>query len=245
MGGSVSLGYDRLLKSTSGGFRNFHAGEATVIAGNSISEKAGFPNGATHPYSWSLGIKAGGLSAYNSSNIAFSAAASILSVQTMDATSSIVFTVDGALGLVIQLGSTSSITFTATVDLDGIALMDGASSIVFSSATDLSNLTSLVGTGTITFSSSTDLTGIASLEGTSGGAEALSAEGLAAAVWGRAVEGGYTAEEILRILAAVAAGNATSLEGAAPVFRDLEDTKNRIEATYSSGTRTIDILDVT
>jgi hypothetical protein len=269
MGGSVSLGYDRLLKSTSGGFRNFHAGEATVIGSASISNKAGFPNGATHPYSWSLGIKAGGLSSYNSSNIAFSATADLLSVKTMDGSSSISFTSAGDLGLVISLDGTSSITFTSTADLDGIAQITGSSSIVFSSAADLGTLTALAGTSTITFSSDANLTGIARLDGTSGGAPELSPEGLAAAVWSavagdynaagtmgeklndagsaanpwtEVIESGYTAEEILRILLAVAAGK-TTISGSDVAFRDVADTKDRVAASMTGSERTTVTLD--
>lgn len=67
----------------------------------------------------------------------------------------------------------------------------------------------------------------------------------AAAVWQRLIEVGLTAEEILRLLASFAAGDASGLEGGAPVFRDLADTKDRIVATYSAGTRAVSARDGT
>lgn len=58
------------------------------------------------------------------------------------------------------------------------------------------------------------------------------------------IEGTYTLRQVLRIIAAVVAGNATGLEGASPVFRDLDNTKDRLEATYAAGTRTVTARDV-
>ena len=50
-------------------------------------------------------------------------------------------------------------------------------------------------------------------------------------------------EEILRIIAAQAAGAATGLEGTNPQFTGLDGTTIRIDGTYSGGTRSIDSLD--
>jgi len=70
----------------------------------------------------------------------------------------------------------------------------------------------------------------------------LSPENLASAVWSQAIEAGYSAAEIIRILAAFAAGSATGLEGSDPQFVGLDGSTVRIDGTYSGGTRTIDSL---
>lgn len=57
-------------------------------------------------------------------------------------------------------------------------------------------------------------------------------------VWQHAVEGTYTAEQVLRIMAAVLAGNATGLESASQTFKDVTNTKNRVTGAYNAGTRT-------
>lgn len=72
----------------------------------------------------------------------------------------------------------------------------------------------------------------------------LSTANVGEAVWGKILEAGFTAEEIMRLLASVAAGDASGLEGATPVFRDLADTKDRITATYSGGAREVTSVDV-
>lgn len=73
--------------------------------------------------------------------------------------------------------------------------------------------------------------------------EKLNDAGSASNPWTEVIEAGYTAAEILRILAAHAAGAATGLEGANPQFIGLDGTTVRIDGTYSAGTRGIDALD--
>lgn len=95
----------------------------------------------------------------------------------------------------------------------------------------------------------TTITGVGSASATpyaSGGASAtlraygdLTPEGLSAAVWQRVIEAGFSAEEVLRILAAVAAGNATDLEGASPSFKGLDGTTTRVAGSYGAGERVI------
>lgn len=57
--------------------------------------------------------------------------------------------------------------------------------------------------------------------------EKLNDAGSAANPWTEVIESGYTAAEILRLLAAVAAGKASGGGSAAITFRDLGDTKDR------------------
>jgi hypothetical protein len=61
------------------------------------------------------------------------------------------------------------------------------------------------------------------------------------------IESGYTAAEILRILTAVAAGKTVITDlggGAATVeFRDIDDTKTRVEADMTDSERTSVTLD--
>ena len=71
----------------------------------------------------------------------------------------------------------------------------------------------------------------------------LTTGNVGAAVWAWIIEAGYSAEEVLRIIAAHAAGAATGLEGANPQFTGLDGSTVRIDGTYSAGTRTIDALD--
>ena len=61
--------------------------------------------------------------------------------------------------------------------------------------------------------------------------------------WTEVIESGFTAAQILRLLAAHAAGAATGLESGNPQFIGLDGSTVRIDGTYSGGTRSIDALD--
>lgn len=62
--------------------------------------------------------------------------------------------------------------------------------------------------------------------------------------WDEVIESGYTAGQIMRLLASVAQGDAAGLEGSGPVFKSIDGTKDRVTAAYASGTRTITGRDV-
>jgi len=64
-------------------------------------------------------------------------------------------------------------------------------------------------------------------------------------VWGRNIEGAYTANDLIKLIAAVLQGNATGLESSNPVFKSIDGTKTRVAANYADGGRTITSRDVT
>lgn len=69
---------------------------------------------------------------------------------------------------------------------------------------------------------------------------------LAAAVWERAIEGSFTSEQILRIMAAALTGKVSGAGTTTEVFRDMADTKDRLTYTVdSSGNRTAVVRDGT
>ena len=65
--------------------------------------------------------------------------------------------------------------------------------------------------------------------------------------WNEVIESGYTAAEVMRILAAVAVGKTTITDlgggNATVAFRDQADTKNRILADMTGSERTDITLD--
>lgn len=60
-------------------------------------------------------------------------------------------------------------------------------------------------------------------------------------MWEQVIEGGYTAEQVMRMLAAVMAGKSTIVDNgnntATVVFRDLNDTVDRVTATMEGSER--------
>jgi hypothetical protein len=75
--------------------------------------------------------------------------------------------------------------------------------------------------------------------------EKLNDAGSASNPWTEVIESGYTAAEILRLLAAIAQGDASGLENGNPVFKSIDGTKDRVTATYTAGTRVVGSRDVT
>jgi hypothetical protein len=75
--------------------------------------------------------------------------------------------------------------------------------------------------------------------------EKLNDAGSASNPWTEVIESGYTAAQILKLIAAAVQGDASGLESGSPVFKGLDGTTDRITATYSSGTRTVTDRDVT
>jgi hypothetical protein len=71
------------------------------------------------------------------------------------------------------------------------------------------------------------------------------AEENAAATIAALIEGGLSVRDVLRLVLAVTAGDATGLEGSNMVFKSLDGTKNRVEATYSGGARDVTTRDAT
>lgn len=69
--------------------------------------------------------------------------------------------------------------------------------------------------------------------------EKLNDAGSASNPWTEVIESGFTAAEILRMLAAVSLGDASGLENGAPTFKGLDDTTDRVTATYAAGTRNV------
>jgi hypothetical protein len=87
---------------------------------------------------------------------------------------------------------------------------------------------------------------IASANNTPGSmGEKLNDAGSASNPWTEVIESGYTAAQILKLIAAAVQGDASGLEDGTPTFKGLDGTTDRITATYSSGTRTVTGRDVT
>lgn len=75
--------------------------------------------------------------------------------------------------------------------------------------------------------------------------EKMNDAGSASNPWTEVIESGFTAAEILKLIAAVIQGDATGLESGAPVFKGLDGTTDRVTGVYSAGTRVITDRDAT
>lgn len=256
----------------SGPLRNFH-GEARVT-GESL--KASRPSGLRHPYTWMLAQKTGALASRLEieGSVTFSAAgargrnltASVSGLATGTFTGQLVVSGSASISgsatvtsnAFAALLATASITGTGGFPVAGDALLlesgfyllrEDGGKVLLETASSGPILTAL-GWGVVA------ITGTASISATryaKGTLEAeitpfteLSPQSLASAVWAQALEAGYTAEEMMRVMAAAMAGEVSGAGTTTITIRDIADTKARITATVDgTGNRTAVTLDAT
>lgn len=228
------------FKATS--FQNWYCGEH-VVTGQ--TDKSAFNNGYATTReggsAWWLSPKSGGLVCNTINGTGSLAITSLALGKALQANLTGSGTISSAaLALIVQLAATLAGTGTiSTATLQAITNLSAAltgSGTVSSAALSLivSIYADLSGSGTLT----------ASLRGTLGMAadivvtgSGLTTANVGAAVWAELLETGFTADQILRIIAASTAGKVSGGPGS-PVFRNLSDDKNQITGTAdSSGNR--------
>jgi len=139
--------------------------------------------------------------------------------------------------LVASIVASGGVTSAQTDAIANIlASISGSGDITATISGFVDLVAAIMSTGTITANN----TFLADLEAdiTSTG-DALTAQTIRDAVWAAVLESGYSASDILRLIAAATQGSATGLEDGSPVFKSMDGTIDRITATYSAGTRTV------
>ena len=201
-----------------------------------------FVEGCTHPASWLLPLIAGGMASRYNAVMSFDGSGSAAAGVNIEGSASFLIDFAAAAGQLIVSGAgTASMTFTLTGNALATLNGEGSASFAITSTGTASALAWAQGTTTMSFSGSLVSYAIGNMTGTTEEA-GLTPSGIATAVWAKVIEAGYSAEQIVRLLAAHAAGAATGLEGANPQFTGLDGSTLRIDGTYSAGTRTIDAL---
>jgi hypothetical protein len=187
----------------------------------------------------------------------------------------VTWTVDNAAGqlIVSAEGSASVLLTVPAAALAGALYGDGSADITVTVPdADVGALLFTGGSVTIEFSTATTIRAVGTLAGDITPFTELSPESLAVSLWSASaasnnvagsmgeklndagsasnpwtevIESGYTAAEVLRLIASAAVGLASGGPGS-PVFRDLGDTKDRIVGTADSdGNRTAVTYDAT
>lgn len=237
------------------------------------SKLAGIPYGHLGPSSWVLPYKPGAMSAFTACVVTLTPGTLNLAAGVnLSGTSTVTFTVGPSDGQLVAsaIGSTS-ITFSAAASLAGALSAQGAASFSFTVPnTTLGAIVDAQGGAPITWSLSATPRAIGSLSGDITPFTELSPQSLASAVWSAVanaytgagtmgellnsagsaadpllgtVEGSLTLRDVMRLLLAVNAGDATGLESGTMVFKSQDGTTDRVEATYSSGARTVTAVD--
>jgi hypothetical protein len=185
--------------------------------------------------------------------------------------STVTITVNPADGqLIVSAVGSTSITFNLAANLAGALSASGSTSFSFTvNNATLGAIVDAVGAALVQFSNSATIRATGNLSGDITPFTELSPQNLAAAVWetiaadfndpgtmgellnsaGTAadpllgiVEGTLTLRDVMRLLLAVNAGDATGLEGSTMVFRSVDGATIRVQASYTTGTRDVTTL---
>jgi hypothetical protein len=221
--------------------------QVALFANAQLSNTSSIPEGAFGGRACVLApLVAGGMAAANDADdIRLDGAANVLSGGPMSGAAAVSITASGSAALIVGLSGDATIVLQGNDALLSLTIgLDGAAAFSFTgNASNLGLIVPFGGAASISLTGTADLRGLLSLSGASTPYAELSPQNLAVAVWERIIEAGFTAEQILRLIAAHAAGAATGLEGSNPQFTGLDGITVRIDGTYSAGTRTIDALD--
>jgi hypothetical protein len=239
------------------------------------SKLAGVPSGHLAPSSWVLPYKPGAMSSFTNLVVTVTPGLLNLAAGVnISGDSTVTITVNPADGqLIVSASGSTSITFNLAANLAGALSASGSTSFSFTvNNATLGAIVDAVGAALVQFSNSATVRATGNLSGDITPFTELSPQSLSAAVWealasayntpgsmgellnsaGAAadpllgvVEGGLTLRDVLRILLAVNAGDATGLEGSTMVFKSQDGTVDRVEATYTSGSRNVTSVDPT
>lgn len=252
---------------------------ATTDGAGTSRNLSAFNHGYNPPYSWGLPMGGGGLAStlqiVGTGSIGGTALAVKLATAALSGSGSLAAVgslIVQAIAALSGSGGISSADLKAF--LQAVASISGSGGISSASARGLGALVcALTGLGTVspTLTGRGEMTADLVVTGTglttsnvgqavwaalaaannSSGTmgEKLNDAGSAANPWTEVIESGYTAEEVLRILLAVAAGKTTITDlgggNATVAFRDQADSKNRIEASMTDSERTSVTIDGT
>ena len=203
------------------------------------------PTGGYSPVAWTIPQTSGEMSAQNTAQASMTLAeATIAAGRNIEGSAAVSLTLaDAALQLIVSASGTATLTLSGAGAMAGALFATGeaAISVTVPSAL-LGAILSAQASGTLSLSADATASALGHMEGSTADTSTLTPTSIAAAVGARIVEAGFTADEILRLLAAHAAGAATGLESGDPQFVGLDGSTVRIDGTYAAGTRTIDAL---
>lgn len=219
-------------------------GRIRGIAFLTLSGLTSIPAGTRHPNGWMMPQKPGALASRYAAVASLTGAAS--GALGKNAVGSGTISLDGvAVGQLVVSGSgTGTITITASGNTVASLAAQGAATLTLSGAGGPTAIAWGLSNGTVTVTGNLVSYAVGHMAGDVVPYTELSPQSLASAVWEKAIEAGYTAEQILRGIAAVNLGAASGLDGSNPQYTGLDGATTRVDGALSGGTRTIDSLDL-
>ena len=233
------------------------------------SELPGIPYGHLAPSSWGLPYRGGAMSAYTYRGATFTLGAlNVAAGVNAEGAATLTFTAGPSqLDLIVSAIGSSTVTFTASATALVALNASGSSTVTFTvGAATLGAIIDAVASALVSFTASATPRATGNMAGNITPFTELSPQNLASAVWSalatannepgtmgeklndagaaanpwtEVIESGFTASDILKLIAAATAGKASGAGTATIVFRNVADTEDRITATVDgNGNRT-------
>lgn len=224
---------------------NYHrtAAMRNLTAGEGITrETVGIPYGNRHPNTWVMPQKSGAISAHNSASVTIGATGAGAMGVAATGTAAIIFNATGTGGLIVSASGAAGFTISGNGDIFAALAVAGSAGITLDATGTTAAIGHLTATGGIVLDGSMQSYAVGWLSGSTEEA-GLTPTGIATAVWAKIIEAGFSAEDIMRLLTAHAAGDADGLESTTPEFMSIDGATVRIAATLSAGTRTVTTRD--
>ncbi len=208
--------------------------------GQGISDKtAGIPPAYRPPTAWVLPYVAGAIKATSEVSGSGTISAEAWAVRLIEASLNGDGTLTATGGLIVQLvaaitGNGDITNADVKAFLQAVANIGGTGSVTATLLGQAAAAAGLTGSGSV----SPTLTG----RGNMGAALTVTGTGLStanvgAAVWAKVIEGGESAEELMRLIRAVLMGQ-TEITGTTAVFKSKDGTVDRVTAQMSGSERT-------
>ena len=221
--------------------RNLTAGEGIT------NDKISVPVGSRPPECWIMAQKSGGMASTGSRIAGSGATASVNlagglnAVATIEGTGSIN---DAAMGLIMSavatIAGTGGLTAAMVGSISAAADLAGLGGLSAPLGAIAGAMATLAGQGGVCCS---DLRADGYMSADIAPATTVAADVIGRAVLDAVIENGLSLADVQRVLLAVAAGNATGLDGE-PVFKSQDGETDRVTGTISGGNRTITSIDV-
>lgn len=161
----------------------FNLSEATVVAGESVSNSFGIPAGVRHPQAWVLPVKGGGIKSFRRAVASVEASADGELGLARAAASTITITAQATGGLIASLTGTATITVNGQAAIVATLSSAGLATITVNAAVALAAEASMVANALITVDGSSGSMGLGFFTATTVDSGVLTPASIAAAVW--------------------------------------------------------------
>lgn len=208
-GGNSALAVDRAPFATAALAMGFNLGEATVVAGESVSNAYGIPAGVRHPQAWVLPVKGGAIKSYRRAVASVDATAGGEMGFPRGAATALAVSAQAAGGLVASLVSLANIGISGQAAIVATLSSGGTATVAVDASAEIGADASIGASAAIAVNAHAELMGIGYFTATTVDTSVLTPASIAAAIWDALAADNATAGTMGELLNTAGAGGLT------------------------------------